>query len=91
MPLLVAQRNSTHVVASLDHSKTITEQPLDFTMSKYKTSSRHPLYRQFYRAEDSPPYDKHEEQGKYIIFNKFYFIYKYSPRGQFIIFWGNLK
>lgn len=68
MPLLVAQRNSTHVVASLDHSKTIIEQPLDFTMSKYKTTTRHPLYRQFYSAEDSPPYDKHEEQGKYIAF-----------------------
>lgn len=81
MPLLVAQRNSTHVVASLDHSKTITEQPLDFTMSKYKTSSRHSLYRQFYRAEDSPPYDKHEEQGKYIDYFFTILFYIHSPRG----------
>lgn len=43
----------------------VDQQPLDFTMSKFKTSSsRHQLYRQFYSsAEDSPPYDRLEEQG----------------------------
>lgn len=71
MPLLVAQR-STHGAVVLDHSHSATsaivksEQPLDFTMSKFKSSARHQLYRQFYGAEDSPPYDKHEEQGNYL-------------------------
>lgn len=65
MPLLVAQRGSHGVVLDHSHSGTTqTEQPLDFTMSKFKTSTRHQLYRQFYGAEESPPYDKHEEQGK---------------------------
>lgn len=73
MPLLVAQRN-THGVVALDHhshkntnSSAVTkiEQPLDFTMSKFKSSgTRHQLYRQFYGAEESPPYDKNEETGK---------------------------
>ena len=69
MPLLVAPR-STHGVVVLDHSATAAvakaiDQPLDFTMSKFKSSAtaRHQLYRQFYGGEDSPPYDKHEEQG----------------------------
>ncbi|XP_062549253.1 protein nubbin-like isoform X2 [Armigeres subalbatus] len=39
----------------------------DFTMSKFKASSRHPLYRQYYGAggggpDESPPYEKQEEQ-----------------------------
>lgn len=52
------------------------QQALDFTMSKFKASSAHPLYRQFYGAgggggsgggagagpDESPPYEKHEEQ-----------------------------
>lgn len=68
MPLLVTQRNS-HSGVVLDHhhhstTKIISEQPLDFTMSKFKTTQRHPLYRQFYGAEESPPYDKQEEQGE---------------------------
>lgn len=79
MPLLVAQRNTSHGVVSLDHSATsvgaggvaIDQQPLDFTMSKYKTPTtarQQLMYRQFYGAEDSPPYDKHEEQGEKINF-----------------------
>lgn len=67
MPLLVAQRSSHGVALDHNHSATsTTDQPLDFTMSKFKTSTRHQLYRQFYRAEDSPPYDKHEEEGENI-------------------------
>lgn len=87
MPLLVAQRN-THGVVALDHHhggshKTATtaqttltkseQQPLDFTMSKFKSTSgtRHQLYRQFYGAEDSPPYDKHEETGNLNYINEY--------------------
>lgn len=64
MPLLVAQRSSHRV--ALDHSSApATDQPLDFTMSKFKTSTRHQLYRQYYGADDSPPpYVKHEELGE---------------------------
>lgn len=75
MPLLVAQRGSHGVALDRNHSATsTTDQPLDFTMSKFKTSTRHQLYRQFYRAEDSPPYDKNEEEGK-ICLNCFLFLY----------------
>lgn len=75
MPLLVAQR-STHGVVSLDRKSsvvgaTVVEQPLDFTMSKFKTTSRHQLYNQFYGPEESPPYDRQEEQGNNIFL--FYF------------------
>lgn len=76
MPLLVAQRN-THqaVVAVLDRchsgsSKKLLldhhhQQPLDFTMSKYKPSTRHQLYRQLYSAEDSLQYDRSgDDQGE---------------------------
>ncbi|XP_055684965.1 protein nubbin-like isoform X2 [Lutzomyia longipalpis] len=60
MPLLVAQRSSHRV--ALDHSSApATDQPLDFTMSKFKTSTRHQLYRQYYGADDSPPPFKHDE------------------------------
>ncbi|XP_035796092.1 uncharacterized protein LOC118468899 isoform X2 [Anopheles albimanus] len=34
---------------------------VDFTMSKFKASSRHSLYRQFYGGDESPPYEKAEE------------------------------
>lgn len=43
-----------------------SQQGLDFTMSKFKASSRHPLYRQYYGGggpDESPPYEKQEEQG----------------------------
>ncbi|XP_021704007.1 protein nubbin isoform X2 [Aedes aegypti] len=33
----------------------------EFTMSKFKASSRHPLYRQYYGPDESPPYEKQEE------------------------------
>uniref|UniRef100_A0AAG5D8M5 POU domain protein n=1 Tax=Anopheles atroparvus TaxID=41427 RepID=A0AAG5D8M5_ANOAO len=32
-----------------------------FTMSKFKASSRHSLYRQFYGGDESPPYEKPED------------------------------
>lgn len=78
MPLLVAQRNTHQGVAVLDRCHRATsnkrllehhhhhQQPLDFTMSKYKPTSRHQLYRQIYSAEDSLQYDhkSHEDQGK---------------------------
>lgn len=35
----------------------------EFTMSKFKASSRHPLYRQYYGPDESPPYEKQEEPG----------------------------
>ncbi len=76
MPLLVAQRSSHGVALDRNHSAaSTTDQPLDFTMSKFKTS-RHQLYRQFYRAEDSPPYDKHEEEGE-----DFFFVCLLNERG----------
>ncbi|XP_031628043.1 protein nubbin-like isoform X2 [Contarinia nasturtii] len=66
MPLLVAQRNTHQGVAVLDRCHRATsnklllehQQPLDFTMSKYKPTSRHQLYRQIYSAEDSLQYDQ---------------------------------
>lgn len=74
MPLLVAQRNTHQGVAVLDRCHRATsnklllehQQPLDFTMSKYKPTSRHQLYRQIYSAEDSLQYDhkSHQNQGK---------------------------
>lgn len=75
MPLLVAQRNTHQGVAVLDRCHRATsnklllehQQPLDFTMSKYKPTSRHQLYRQIYSAEDSLQYDHHkalQDQGK---------------------------
>lgn len=75
MPLLFAQR-STHGAVVLDvHRHSVTsknckseQQPLDFTMSKFKSSTRHQLYRQFYGAEDSS-YDKHEDRGIWLMFN----------------------
>ncbi|XP_065095263.1 alpha-protein kinase 1-like isoform X2 [Ochlerotatus camptorhynchus] len=42
-----------------------SQQGLDFTMSKFKASSRHSLYRQYYGGggpDESPPYEKQEEQ-----------------------------
>ncbi|XP_055637092.1 homeobox protein 5-like isoform X2 [Toxorhynchites rutilus septentrionalis] len=50
---------------------TVDQQALDFTMSKFKASSRHPLYRQFYGgADESPPYEQPEEQGKIWLSNE---------------------
>lgn len=82
MPLLVAQRNTHQGVAVLDRchrantNKLLLEhhhhhqQPLDFTMSKYKPTSRHQLYRQIYSAEDSLQYDhkSHEDPGECRLF-----------------------
>lgn len=76
MPLLVAQRTTHQGVAVLDrcHRATTTkklllehQQPLDFTMSKYKPSTHHQLYRQIYSAEDSLQYDHklHQDQGTF--------------------------
>uniref|UniRef100_A0ABK8FSN5 POU domain protein n=1 Tax=Anopheles gambiae TaxID=7165 RepID=A0ABK8FSN5_ANOGA len=35
---------------------------VDFSMSKFKASSRHSLYRQFYGGDESPPYEKPTEE-----------------------------
>lgn len=77
MPLLVAQRNTHQGVVVLDRCHSATskklfsehphhQQPLDFTMSKFKPSTRHQLYRQIYSAEDSLQYDQKmsDDQGK---------------------------
>uniref|UniRef100_A0A182S7K9 Uncharacterized protein n=1 Tax=Anopheles maculatus TaxID=74869 RepID=A0A182S7K9_9DIPT len=40
---------------------------VDFSMSKFKASSRHSLYRQFYGGDESPPYEKPEETGKLML------------------------
>ncbi|XP_035908810.1 protein nubbin-like isoform X2 [Anopheles stephensi] len=40
------------------------DRAVDFSMSKFKASSRHSLYRQFYGGDESPPYEKPEETGK---------------------------
>uniref|UniRef100_A0A182RGE1 POU domain protein n=1 Tax=Anopheles funestus TaxID=62324 RepID=A0A182RGE1_ANOFN len=37
------------------------DRAVDFSMSKFKASSRHSLYRQFYGGDESPPYEKPEE------------------------------
>lgn len=67
MPLLIAQRN-THGVVALDrsHSSTnkIDQQPLDFTMSKYRSTNRHQLYRQIYGTDDPLQFEKNDDQGK---------------------------
>lgn len=76
MPLLVAQRNTHQGVAVLDRCHSASskkllldhhQQPLDFTMSKFKPSTRHQLYRQLYSAEDSLQYDQrmNVDQGKF--------------------------
>ncbi|XP_052893192.1 uncharacterized protein LOC128300966 [Anopheles moucheti] len=41
--------------------KAAAESAVDFSMSKFKASSRHSLYRQFYGGDESPPYEKPEE------------------------------
>lgn len=69
MPLLVAQRN-THGTVALDRSHSTTtaridQQPLDFTMSKFKPSTRHQLYRQIYGTADSRQLDKNEDSGNF--------------------------
>lgn len=81
MPLLVAQRNTHQAVAVLDRCHSATskklllehQQPLDFTMSKYKPTTRHQLYRQIYSAEDSLQYDRkaNNDQGESVCFNLF--------------------
>lgn len=84
MPLLVAQRNIHQAVAVLDRCHSASnkklllehhhhQQPLDFTMSKYKPSTRHQLYRQLYSAEDSLQYDRksNDDQGESSYFQYF--------------------
>lgn len=85
MPLLVAQRN-THGVVALDRSHSannkIDQQPLDFTMSKYRPSNRHQLYRQIYGgADDALQYEKNEDQGEFLY--TFFFIHSISTKIQY--------
>ncbi|CAO1325358.1 unnamed protein product [Diamesa serratosioi] len=66
MHLMVAHRSSYE---SIDCNKyKIIEQPLDFTMSKFKTSPspRHPLYDQYFgnKVDNSSVCDKPEEPGR---------------------------
>lgn len=64
---MVAQsaiKNLNNICESSD----ISEQPLDFTMSKFKPTSpmRHPLYQQYFGNNSDIPSDRSEcdEQGK---------------------------
>jgi hypothetical protein len=57
-----------------------SEQPLDFTMSKFKPSSpmRHPLYHQFFGSASNDmlsDHNEHEEQGKTSNWTYYDFLY----------------
>jgi hypothetical protein len=77
MPLLFAPWSASHDVALIDQQRCRRDQqPLDFTMSKFKTSSRsNSFYRQFYgtAADKSPLYENKDEQGEFKI-SLFHFI-----------------
>lgn len=62
--LMVAQ----NIINSLIFSDSDPSEPLDFTMSKFKSSSptKHPLYHQFYGSSGDV---KLEPQGRWLIFS----------------------
>lgn len=66
MPILMVAHNTINNLSYSDSD--LSEEPLDFTMSKFKSSTpmKHPLYYQYFGSnnESSPNRDIKEEQGK---------------------------
>lgn len=64
MPILMVAHNTINSNLSFSDSD-LSEEPLDFTMSKFKSSTpmKHPLYYQTFGRESSPNRDD-KEQGK---------------------------
>jgi hypothetical protein len=67
MPILMVAHSSISNLNFSESEHCEEPQPLDFTMSKFKSSSptKHPLYRQFFGSNSgtSPNRDE-EQQGK---------------------------
>ena len=69
MPILMVAQSAIKNLNNICESSELSEQqPLDFTMSKFKPSSpmRHPLYQQFFGNNNSDMPSDHnnvEEQG----------------------------
>lgn len=67
MPILMVAHNTINNNLSFSDSD-LSEEPLDFTMSKFKSSTpmKHPLYYQAFGSNNSPSpnRDDHKEQGK---------------------------
>lgn len=65
MPILMVAQSA---VKNLNNICESSDQPLDYTMSKFKPSSpmKHPLYQQFFGNNSDIPSDRSEcdEQGK---------------------------
>jgi hypothetical protein len=63
MPILMVAQSA------IKNLNNISDQPLDFTMSKFKPSSpmRHPFYQQFFGNNSDIPAERNEceEQGKF--------------------------
>lgn len=79
MPILMVAHNTINSLnfSDSDLSEEI-QQPLDFTMSKFKSSSptKHPLYHQFYgsNSDTSTNHEENDDRGKWrtkIIYNTF--------------------
>lgn len=68
MPILMVAHKTINNLNFSDSDLSEELEPLDFTMSKFKSSTptKHPLYRQYYGSNsDTPPNrDLKEEQGK---------------------------
>ncbi|XP_070492629.1 protein nubbin-like isoform X2 [Chironomus tepperi] len=68
MPILMVAQSAIKNLNNICESSDISEQPLDFTMSKFKPSSpmKHPLYQQYFGNNSDIPSDRSEcdEQGK---------------------------
>lgn len=68
MPILMVAHSTISNVNFSDSEICEESQPLDFTMSKFKSSSptKHPLYRQFFGSNSgaSPEHDHEEQQGE---------------------------
>lgn len=66
MPILMVAHNTINNLSFSDSD--LKEEPLDFTMSKFKSSTpmKHPLYYQYFGSNNdtSPNHDNNEEQGK---------------------------
>jgi hypothetical protein len=81
MPILMVAHNTINNNLSFSDSD-LSEEPLDFTMSKFKSSTpmKHPLYYQF--AGESSPNRDDREQGKVAGMTKTRIIYSRTPFGE---------
>lgn len=74
MPILMVAQQQFN---SLNFSDSDLSEPLDFTMSKFKSSSpaKHPLYHQFFGSHNnndtSPVREVKEEQGEIVMLHIF--------------------